>query len=134
MSPYILSPGFKKFFHLCYRYTFILAIFNTLFFVLFVIFSLMYYHSLDENNFIFWIVSYIAGISLLSCIISIGFLYPLGYLWQLWQENQKKEFAKGLILFILLNGMTGYVWFYYSEIKNQKIRMEFPPYPKIKEK
>jgi len=85
-------------------------------------------------NFIFWIVSYIAGISLLSCIISIGFLYPLGYLWQLWQENQKKEFAKGLILFILLNGMTGYVWFYYSEIKNQKIRMEFPPYPKIKEK
>ncbi|OIR25296.1 hypothetical protein BGC33_06100 [Bathymodiolus thermophilus thioautotrophic gill symbiont] len=134
MSTYHLSPKLKKFFHLCYRSTFYLFLFYFIFFLVFI--GIMFTIATSradlkamESNQMLLGVTYVYSIFLLFCIVSMAF-YAFGYLWQLWQENQKKEALKGLVIFMFMTMGTGYIWFYYSEIKKRKIRMKFPPYPK----
>ena len=136
MSDYVLTPKLRRFFCLCYKSTFFLFLLYFIFYLAFI--AIMFTIATPradlkamENNQVLLGVTYAVGILLIFCIVSMAF-YAFGYLWQLWQENQKKEVLKGLVIFIFLTMGTGYIWFYYSEIKGQRIRMEFPPYSKIR--
>lgn len=67
--------------------------------------------------------AYIIGGPIIICIISMSF-YALGYLRYLWKNGYQKEAYVGILTFALLNILAGYIWFYRSEIKHQKIRFD----------
>jgi hypothetical protein len=78
---------------------------------------------LEQNDRILDYGGYIFSPLIVICILVMAF-YAVSYLWRLWKKGYRKEALQGLIIFIFLNILTGYLWFYWSEIKHQKIRFK----------
>jgi len=78
---------------------------------------------LEQQDQILEVGAYVVGSLMAICIFTMA-SYAINYVWHLWKKGQRKEAIKGLINFIFLNILTGYIWFYWSEVKHQKIRFK----------
>ena len=67
--------------------------------------------------------AYVAG-SLILVFETVMAMYAIGYVVHLWKEDRRREALKGLVTFAFLNVLTGYIWFYMSEVKGNGIRFK----------
>ena len=120
MDKYILSPMFRKIVGISFKTTFWLIAIQFLFFLT-IVFSIAQ-GWLDQDTQLLLLGSYIYGGLIFICIMILA-SYAIGYLNHLWKYGYRKETLKGIVMFGFLNLLTGYIWFYQFEMKNQKIRM-----------
>ena len=119
MEGYILLPVYRKALGVCYKATFFLMAVYLIFF-LSIVFSVIQ-GWLEQKNQVLEIGAYVVGSLMAICILTMA-SYAVSYVCHLWKEGQRKEALQGLVTFIFLNILTGYIWFYWSEVKHQEIR------------
>ena len=62
---------------------------------------------------------YVLGAAILICAIVVN-LYPILFLRELYEGQEKERFRFGLFAFVLLNIVTGYLWYFTREIRGNK--------------
>ena len=121
MEKYTLSPNVKNLVSFCYRGSFILWAFY--FFYFCVVVTAVAQGWLEKNDEILIFGGYPFAIFFAICVLVMA-CYAMGYVLQLWIKGYKKEAMLGLMIFFFLNIITGYLWFYWSEIKQEEIRFK----------
>ena len=117
----MLQPGIRKIVSFSYKATF--ALIGVYLVVCLAIIFAIIKDWLDQEDILIEISAYIFGGFLFVFLLVMAF-YAIGYVWQLWKSGYRKEAIQGLITFIFLNILAGYIWFYWAEIKHQKIRFK----------
>jgi hypothetical protein len=90
------------------------------FFLLFVMFVVL--GKLNQDDQILIYGAYFFSALIVSCVVFMS-TYAIGYLIYLWRSGRKRKAVKGVFMFMLLNIMTGYIWFYWAEIKKRDIEL-----------
>ena len=86
----------------------------------FVIIIVMAMVSPDAGLLLLYVMSYLYAVSLLACILVMAF-YAVSYLHYLWKAGFRKKALEGLLAFVLLNILAGYLWYRQAEVKGQQI-------------
>ena len=120
MESYVLSPNLRGIVGFCYKATFYLIMLYLVLY-LFFIFSVIQ-GWVEQKDEILDVGAYIAG-AFIVCIFVMAF-YAIGYLWYLWNQGYRKKSLQGLITFVFISMLAGYIWFYCSEIKHREIRFK----------
>lgn len=103
-----------------YWTTFYLFSLYVLFFIIVVV--LIAFQLMTREDDILLYVTYVVGCGLLLCVVVMT-LYPLAFIRYLWRKGEKKKSLSAVLIFFILNILTGYIWFYISEIKRQEIKL-----------
>ena len=110
MKMRIGRPDWLRVIRFCYWATFVLlgiAILNVLVGII------------DPTSWYFVISTNAIGAAMFLLVIVVN-TYPILVLTKMKQAQQTKRFRFGVLSFILLNGLTGYLWFFVMEIKRNK--------------
>lgn len=67
---------------------------------------------------VFLLSTYAIGITLLIFIVIVN-TYPFMYLAGLRQSGEARRFRFGVLMFALLNLLAGYLWFYFTEVRER---------------
>lgn len=121
MQDYVLSPRLRRVVGFCFASTFFVIAAYVAFF-LFVVAGVMG-GFLEQEGRLLEYGAYVAA-SLLLAFGAAMAMYAIGYVVHLWNKDRRNEALKGLATFALLNVLTGYIWFYMSEIKGHGIRLK----------
>lgn len=121
MQDYVLSPRLRRAVGFCFVSTFVVIVAYLAFF-LFVVAGIIG-GSREQEGQLLESGAYIAG-SLLLAFAAAMAMYAIGYVVHLWNKDRRSEALKGLVTFAFLNVLTGYIWFYMSEVKGHGIRLK----------
>lgn len=114
------QSAWKKFLRACFYGTFLLlSVYAALFLVEVLLVSV---GLLSQNSSVARIVSYCFGASIFFCVLVMA-SYPPVYIRQLWLRGDKRSAVLGALVFVLLNILTGYLWFYVREEKQRDINL-----------
>ena len=121
MQDYVLSPRLRRLVGFCFTSTFVviagcLALF--LFFIAGVIGGF-----LEQDARRLEPVAYVAG-SLIFAFEVVMAMYAVGYVVHLWKKGLQREALRALVTLVFLNVLTGYIWFYRSEVKGHGTRFK----------
>ena len=61
----------------------------------------------------------VLGAAVLACVVVVN-VYPVLFLKDLYKAQEKKRFRFGVFAFVLLNIVTGYLWFFTREVQGNK--------------
>ena len=121
MESYRLPQATKKAVGFCYWSTFVLLpVFPVYWFA--VVF-LVEEQVLEVGAYIVHI--YYALCALLCAFLGGMWVYAASYVRFLWRKGYKREMMKALLFFLAIHWWSGYVWFYWFEIKRREIRSLF---------
>ena len=121
MQGYVLSPYLRRGGGFCFTSTFVVIAAYFVFFLLVVAGVIGGF--LEQDDRLLEYGAYVAG-SLILVFETVMAMYAIGYVVHLWKEDRRREALKGLVTFAFLNVLTGYIWFYMSEVKGNGIRFK----------
>ena len=121
MQGYVLSPYLRRGVGFCFTSTFVVIAAYFVFFLLVVAGVIGGF--LEQDDRLLEYGAYVAG-SLILVFETVMAMYAIGYVVHLWKEDRRREALKGLVTFAFLNVLTGYIWFYMSEVKGNGIRFK----------
>ena len=117
MQGYVLSPYLRRGVGFCFTSTFVVIAACFVFFLLVVAGVIGGF--LEQDDRLLEYGAYVAG-SLILVFETVMAMYAIGYVVHLWKEDRRREALKGLVTFAFLNVLTGYIWFYMSEVKGHR--------------
>ena len=121
MQDYVLSPRLRRLVGLCFASTFVVMSAYLAFFLLVVAGVIGGF--MEQEDQLLESGAHVAGGFILAFGVVMA-MYAIGYVVHLWNQNRRREALKGLVTFVCLNVLTGYIWFYMSEVKGQGIRFK----------
>ena len=121
MQDYVLAPRLRRSVGFCFTSTFVVIAAYFVFFLLVVAGVIGGF--LEQDDRLLEYGAYVAG-SLILVFETVMAMYAIGYVVHLWKEDRRREALKGLVTFAFLNVLTGYIWFYMSEVKGNGIRFK----------
>ena len=116
----ILTDRWRRLFKVSYWMTFYLLSLYALFFIIVVV--LIAFRLMTREDEILLYVTYAVGCGLFLCVVIMMF-YPIVFISYLWRKGEKKKALTGVLVFFILNILTGYLWYYVGEIKRQGIKL-----------
>ena len=121
MRKYVLSPRIRRAVRFCYASTFVLLAAYLVFFLSAVTFVISGWVEQADQS--LELGAYVVGGFLLILVTAMA-AYAVGYIGHLWNQGFRKKALQALVAFVFLNVLTGYLWFYWAEIKGQEIRIK----------
>ncbi len=121
MQDYVLSPRLRRLVGFCFAWTFVVMAAYLAFFLLVVAGVIGGF--MEQEDQLLESGAYVAGSFILAFGVVMA-MYAIGYVVHLWNEDRRKDALKGLVTFAFLNVLTGYIWFYMSEVKSHGIRFK----------
>lgn len=118
MQGYALSRSLRRAVGFCFGSTFVLIAAYFAFF-LFVV-SGVIGGLLEQEARLLERGAYVVG-GFILVFASVMAIYAIGCVVHLWNKGFRREALKGLIMIVFLNVLTGYIWFYMSEVKGHRI-------------
>ena len=121
MQDYVLSPRLRRLVGFCFASAFVVMAAYLALFLLVVAGVIGGF--MEQEDQLLESGAYVAGSLLLAFGVAMA-MYAIGYIVHLWNEDRRTEALKGLVTFAFLNVLTGYIWFYMSEVKGHGIRFK----------
>ena len=121
MQDYVLSPRLRRLVGFCFASTFVVMAADLAFFLLVVAGVIGGF--MEQEDQLLESGAYVAG-SLLLAFGVVMAMYAVGYVVHLWKKGLQREALRALVTLVFLNVLTGYIWFYMSEVKGHGIRFK----------
>ena len=115
-----MHSAWRKFLRACFYGTFVLLAVSVALFLVAVLLASVGLLSQDSSA--VRVVSYCFGASIFFCVLVMA-SYPPVYIRHLWLRGDKRDAVLGALVFVLLNILTGYLWFYVREEKQREINL-----------
>ena len=119
MSSFMLLARYKNILQFCFRGTFRLLTYYTLFIIIFYFSVISQGVVPDKENVFLMSVSFIASMVLIAFML-VMFIYACYYVNFLYKNDYKPRAFKYLIALLVFNMIIGYVFFYRLEVKKYK--------------